>query len=63
MNMSMYMRGLYCMYIFRHYVYKQACMSINILFRLYYITCTYKKSVQNKNNNETTATTKTTRKS
>ena len=32
------------MYIFRHCVYKQACMSIHILFSLYCISCTYRKT-------------------
>ena len=32
------------MYIFRHWVHKRACMSIHILFWLYCISCTYRKS-------------------
>ena len=39
------------MYIFRHCVYKQACMSIHILFSLYCILCTYRKT-KNKQTNK-----------
>ena len=36
--------GVYIwMYIFRHCVYKRACMSIHILLWLYCMSCTYRK--------------------
>ena len=45
----MYIWGLYLnVYIFRHFVYKRACMSIHILFWLYCISCTYRKREKEK---------------
>ena len=41
------------MYIFRHCVYKQACMSIHILFSLYCILCTYRKTKNKQTNKKT----------
>ena len=37
-----------CIYIFRHFVYKRACMSIHILFWLYCISCIYRKREKEK---------------
>ena len=49
--------GVYiCMYIFRHCVYKRACMSIHILccfnyIIIYCISCTYRKRKKNQKKN------------